>query len=249
MNFFSSAYGRNRVLLIGRGVAYRKTEETDLCWSAYGRNGVLFIGRGVACRKMGLHGLPFIHRLLPRSSSTGYCSSTVDFLQPPHALFTRCGLPSASTSYCSSTATVQPASTGYCSTSPPRGPVHPPPTGSGVWRPPLDRGPVHPAATASTTTGSCSSNPHRELFIQPQTTYVSTRSTNPHVHCSSRGSRFDRLQQAAAAAIARSGSVSSSSEGITRVQLTARDRSLWFSSVASAIALVQLESNASLGFS
>src|SRR4051812_22842769 len=34
------------VLLIGRGVAYRKTEETDLCWSATVETGGLFIGRG-----------------------------------------------------------------------------------------------------------------------------------------------------------------------------------------------------------
>src|SRR3990170_3981230 len=32
------------VLLIWRGVAYRKTEETDLCWSATVETGVLFIG-------------------------------------------------------------------------------------------------------------------------------------------------------------------------------------------------------------
>ena len=38
-------------LLIGRGVAYRKTEETDLCWSATVETGFLFIGRGVAYRK------------------------------------------------------------------------------------------------------------------------------------------------------------------------------------------------------
>ena len=36
------------VLLIRRGVAYRKTEETDLCWSATVETGVLFIRRGVA---------------------------------------------------------------------------------------------------------------------------------------------------------------------------------------------------------
>ena len=41
--------------MIGRGVAYRKTDETDLCWS-----GVLFIGRCVAYRKTGLHGILFI---------------------------------------------------------------------------------------------------------------------------------------------------------------------------------------------
>ena len=33
--------------MIGRGVAYRKTEETDLCWTSYGQNGVLLIGRGL----------------------------------------------------------------------------------------------------------------------------------------------------------------------------------------------------------
>ena len=36
------------VLLIGRGVAHRKTDETDLCWSAKVETGVLFIGMGVA---------------------------------------------------------------------------------------------------------------------------------------------------------------------------------------------------------
>ena len=59
------------VLLIGRGVAYRKTDETDLCWSAIVETGVLFIRRGVAYRKTGLHAILFI--------------STVDLLQPPRA--------------------------------------------------------------------------------------------------------------------------------------------------------------------
>ena len=39
------------VLLIGRGVAYRKTDETDLCWSATVETGVLFIGRDAEYRK------------------------------------------------------------------------------------------------------------------------------------------------------------------------------------------------------
>ena len=58
------------VMLIGRGVAYRKTNEIDLCWSATVEMGVLFIGRGVAYHKTGLHGILFIstvdllHRLL-----------------------------------------------------------------------------------------------------------------------------------------------------------------------------------------
>ena len=72
-----TSYIRNGVLLIGRGVAYRKTEETDLVRSEQGpidrewcgvpqnggngpptvETGVLLIGRGVAYRKTGLHGI------------------------------------------------------------------------------------------------------------------------------------------------------------------------------------------------
>ena len=51
--------------MIGRGVAYRKTEETDLCWSATVETGVLFIGRGAAYRKMGLHRILFISTVNP----------------------------------------------------------------------------------------------------------------------------------------------------------------------------------------
>ena len=46
--------------MIGRGVVYRKTEETDLCWSATVETGILLIGRGVAFRKTGLHRIQFI---------------------------------------------------------------------------------------------------------------------------------------------------------------------------------------------
>ena len=46
--------------MIVRGVAYRKTDETNLCWSATVKTGVLFIGRGVAYRKTGLHRILFI---------------------------------------------------------------------------------------------------------------------------------------------------------------------------------------------
>ena len=34
--------------MIGRGVAYRKTDEMDLCWSATIETRVMFIRRGVA---------------------------------------------------------------------------------------------------------------------------------------------------------------------------------------------------------
>ena len=110
------------ILLIGRGVAYRKTEETDLCWSATVETGVLFIGRGVAYRKTGLHGILFIstfdclHGLLfihrqPPPASTCDCSSTGSYSSSLHY---------SSTSYCSTS----PLSTGSCSTTPPRATVH-----------------------------------------------------------------------------------------------------------------------------
>ena len=135
----------------------------------------------------------------------GYCSSIVDLLQPPPALFTHRLLFIQPPPHAPPPATIQPAlsmrsflttptwatvhpalhrllfnqpSTGSCGSSPPWGPVHPPPTGSiGVLfiqrqRPLLPRGPVHP-----TPTRNCSSNPPTTL------------------HCSSRGS-VDRLQLA-----------------------------------------------------
>ena len=37
--------------MIETGVAYRKTDETDLCWSATVEAGVLLIGSGVAYYK------------------------------------------------------------------------------------------------------------------------------------------------------------------------------------------------------
>ena len=46
--------------MIRKVVAYRKTDETDLCWSATVEIGVLFIERGVAYRKTGLHRILFI---------------------------------------------------------------------------------------------------------------------------------------------------------------------------------------------
>ena len=166
--------------MIGRGVAYRKLEETDLCWSATVETGVLFIGRGVAYRKTGLHGILFI--------------STVDPLHPPQTTFIHRRPPPASTCNCSSMGScssslhrallhrllfnqpspwghVQPPlhrllfiqpSTGYCSTSPPRGPVHP--SLHGVMF-------IHPQPARS---GSCSSIGnglyyHGVLSIQPPT--------------------------------------------------------------------------------
>ena len=115
-----------------------------------------------------LHGLLFIHHR-PPPASTYACSSTSSCSSSLHR---------SSTSYCSTSplhgVLFNHPSMGYCSSNPPLATIQPalhrvlfiqPSTGS------IDWGTVHPAATASTTTGSYSSNPHRELFIQtPSTT-------------------------------------------------------------------------------
>ena len=187
--------------MIERGVAYSKTKETDLCWSATVETGSCSSGGVWRTAKRdstgycssppstpsSLHELLFIHRRPPPAStcdcsSTGSCSSSlprkllhlVPFNQPSpratvhpalhHLLFI---LPSMGWSY------------SYC---PPRGRVHPAPTGSN------DRGPVHPPP--------------------PGTVHPNPLS---NTHCSSRGS-IARLQLAAVAkeSLDRSGSVTRS---------------------------------------
>ena len=160
-----TSYVRNGVLLIGRGLAYRKTEETDLLRSKRG-----------SCSSGG------VWRTAKRDS-TGYCSS------PPSTSSSLHGLPLTSSSLhgllfiqppprATPPATVQPPlhghpSTVYCSSSPPHHGVlfNHPSTGT----PPPST--VHP--TLHHTTGSCSSRgnatahcssnplpPQRSLFIQ-----------------------------------------------------------------------------------
>ncbi len=130
MALCSTGHIRNEILFIGRGLAYRKTEETDLLRSKRGpvdregcgvpQNG----GNGVV---LDLH-----HR--PPPASTGYCSSTVDLLRPPLRLFIHGLLFIQPPPHAPPPAIVQPAlasllfnqpSTGFCSTFPPRGPIHP----------------------------------------------------------------------------------------------------------------------------
>ena len=162
----------------------------------YGRNVVLFIGRGVAYRKNGTpRDTVHLHRRLspratvhPRSTSSSLHLRL--FIQPPpllhRLLFNQPSPRGLVQPPLHGLLFIQP-STGYCSTSPARGhPIHPALHGILFIRPSTgsnDQGPIHPAATASTTTGSCSSTPHRELFIHPPN----------NAHCSSRGSMFDRL--------------------------------------------------------
>ena len=142
----------------------------------------------------GLHELLFIHRRPPPAStcdgsSMGSCSSNLHlrlfihgllFIQhPPCATPPATIQPPLSTGSYSTTppqATVhpplhhllfiQPSTGSSCSSSPPRGPIHPCPTGS------IDQGPVHPAATPRgqvhpNPTGIVQPNPVQcSLFIQ-----------------------------------------------------------------------------------
>ena len=225
--------GRNRRWK--RGLAYRRTEETALCSTGHGRNRILFIGRGLAYRKMDKmdllrwkrgpvdregcgvpqNGTPrdtvHLHRRPPPAStgyrrpppaSTGSCSSSLHRALLHRLLF----------NHPSPRAPVQPPLHGllfihpsivYCSSSPPWGrPVHPALHGVLFIQPQPARS-IGVLFIQRQHHGVLFIHPHRELFIQtPQ-----------------QGSLFIQRQH-------RSTSVSSSSEGITRVQLTARDRSI-----------------------
>ena len=128
-----TSYGRNGVLLIGRGVAYRKTDETDLLRSKRGS----YSSRGV-------------WRTAKRDS-TRYCSSQPSTSSSLHGLLFIQPPPRATPP-----ATVQPPlhghpSTVYCSSSPPHHWVlfNHPSTGT----PPPST--IHPSLHH--TTGSCSS--------------------------------------------------------------------------------------------
>jgi hypothetical protein len=177
--------------------------------------------------------------------STGYCSSTVDFLQPPPAT-----VHPPSTSSClhrllfihrvlfiqPPLANLQPAlhgvlfiqpppapfqpalHTGSYSTSPPQGPVQP--ALHGVPPPATVHPPPPPRSGSCSSSGNCLYY-HGVLFIQPPSGTVHPTLTGD---CSSRGS-FDRLQLA---------SVAKKSLGFSQQP---RDRS-GFSNVASAIARV-----------
>ena len=196
------------VLLIGRGVACHKTDETDLCCSATSKRGE---GCGVP-----QNGTPrdtvHLHRR-PPLASTGYCSSTVDLLQPPPATV-------------HSWAHVHPASTvrysiGYCSTGPLHGLLfNHPSTGYYSSCPPPST--VHPTLHGvvlfiQPSTGSCSSSPNwldRSGSCSSRGNTTGSCSSTPTGNCSSTPPRpqhslFIQRQH-------RSASVSSSSEGIAR---------------------------------
>ena len=137
-----------------------------------------------------------LHRR-PPPASTGYCSSTVDLLQPPPTTV-HPWAPVHPASIAPPPATVQPTlSMGSCSTTPPRATVHP-----ALLRLLFDQpstGPCSSTPIRLDRSGSCSSSGtglyyHGVLFIQPPPGTVHPTPNNTHY--SSRGSRFDRLQLA-----------------------------------------------------
>ena len=198
--------------MIGRGVGYRKTDETDLLRSKRGScssGGVWHTAKrtkptcvGAVRSKQG----GGVWRTAKRDF-TGCCSS------PPSTSSSLHGLPSTSSDLhgllliqppprATPLATVQPPlHEVVCSSSPPRGPVHPAPTGSN------DRGPIHPPPP-----GTVHPNPPATLTVHPEATPRGPVHPPPPgtVHPTPlQRSLFIQRQH-------RSASVSSSSEGIAR---------------------------------
>ena len=175
------------------GCGVPQNRGNGLVLECYGQNGSPIHREGCGVLQNGTpRAILHLHRR-PPPASTGYCSSTVDLLQPPpttvhprapvHPASTAC----SSTGYCSTSPLhgilFNHPSTGYCSSSPPAATVQPalhrllfnhPSTGSCSSSPP--RGPVHPPPTSSidrglvhlaaTPRGPVHPTTHRELFIQ-----------------------------------------------------------------------------------
>ena len=126
--------------MIGRGVSYRKMDETNLCWSATVETG----GRGCGIPQNGTpRDTVHLHRRPPPPPR-----ATVDLLQPPRAPVH----PASTARY----------STGYCSTTPPRAPIQHLP----FIPPSTPRGPIQPSLHGHPFTVYCSSSPphHGVLF-------------------------------------------------------------------------------------
>ena len=178
----------------------------------YGRNGGPVHREGCGVPQNGTpRDTVHLHRR-PPPASTGYCSSTVDLLQPPPAtVHPRAPVHPASTArystgYCSTSPLhgllFNHPSTGYCSSSPPPSTVHPALHGVVLFILP--------------STGSCSSSPNRldrSGSCSSRGNTTGSCSSTPTGNCSSKPpqqrSLFIQRQH-------RSASVSSSSEGIAR---------------------------------
>ena len=195
----STGHGGNGILFIGRGLAYRKTEETDLLRSKRGPvdregcgvppNG----GNGLVLERYGRNGGPVhregcgipqngtpwdtvhLHRRLPPRATIHPPSTTsrfhlrlfihgLLFIQPPpllhRLLFSQPSPQGHAQPPLHGLLFIQP-STGYCSTSPPRGhPVHPALHGVLFIHPqPARSGSCSSSGNGLYYHGSCSSNP------------------------------------------------------------------------------------------
>ena len=163
----------------------------------YGRNGGHVHREGCGIPQNGTPRDTVHLQRLPPPASTGYCSSTVDLLQPPPTtVHPRAPVHPASTvrystGYCSTTRLhgvllIHP-SNGYCSSTPPPSTVHP----------------------ALHTTGSCSSRGNATAHC----------SSKPpcNAHCSSQRQHRSASVSSSSEGIARSGSVNSH-RSIARVQ-------------------------------
>ena len=205
-------YGRNGGPVHREGRCVPQNRRNGLVFERYGQNGGHVHREGCGIPKNGTpRDIVHLHRR-PPPASTGYCSSTVDLLQPPPATV-------------HPQAAVHPASTvrystGYCSTSPLHGLLfNHPSTGYCSSCPPPST--IHPALHGvilfiQPSTGSCSSSPKPArsigvLFIQRQ--HHGVLFIHPHrelfIQTTQQRSLFIQRQH-------RSASVSSSSEGITR---------------------------------
>ena len=118
-----------------------------------------------------------LHRR-PPPASTGYCSSTVDLLQPPPAtVHPRTPVHPASTArystgYCSTSPLhgllFNHPSTGYCSSTPPPSTIYPALHGVILFiQPSTPRGPVQPPLHGHPSTIYCSSSPPRGRPVHP----------------------------------------------------------------------------------
>ena len=134
--------------------------------------GVMLIGRGVAYRKTGLHGILFISTVdssslhgLPSTSSSLH---GLLFIQPPpRATPPATAQPPLHGHPPPSTVHLALDTTGSCSTTPPRAPLH----RLLFIQPSTPRGPVQPPLQGHPSTVYCSSSPpphHGVLFIQRQ---------------------------------------------------------------------------------
>ena len=184
----------------------------------YGRNGGSCSSGGVShTAKRDSTGYCYLHRR-PPPASTGYCSPTVDLLQPPPATLHPASTapPPATVELALSTGSYSTTplqgvllnhpSTGYCSSNPPPATIQPvphrlqfnlPSTGSCSSSPPW--GPVHPAPTGLFGQGPVHPEEAPRGHVHPLPLLAVHPPPPPrNTHYSSRD-RIDRLQLAAVA--------------------------------------------------